>query len=190
MRDVGVIHGRFQILHNDHLKYILAGAAGCEHLVVGITNPDPSLTRADPANPERSNAAANPLTYFQRYLMMKAALVEAGMSHTRFSVVPFPINRPKLWRYYVPLDAMFFLTIYDDWGRRKLDMFNSMNLETEILWERPLQRKGITATQVRERILRGEPWDELVPASTYRLLNEWGIDRLLKGLMRTAEVRP
>lgn len=23
--DVGVIHGRFQVLHNDHLKYLLAG---------------------------------------------------------------------------------------------------------------------------------------------------------------------
>ena len=25
MRSLGVIHGRFQVLHNDHLKYILAG---------------------------------------------------------------------------------------------------------------------------------------------------------------------
>lgn len=43
----GVIHGRFQLLHNDHLKYLLAGKARCEHLVVGITNPDPCLTKAD-----------------------------------------------------------------------------------------------------------------------------------------------
>jgi D-arabinose 5-phosphate isomerase GutQ len=41
--DVGVIHGRFQILHNDHLKYLLAGKDLCRHLVIGITNPDSPL---------------------------------------------------------------------------------------------------------------------------------------------------
>jgi|GEM_PF-3973487 len=35
--DVAVIHGRFQALHNDHLKYLLAGKACCRHLTVGIT---------------------------------------------------------------------------------------------------------------------------------------------------------
>ena len=43
MHKIGVIHGRFQLLHNDHLKYLLAGKKRCEHLVVGITNPDPAL---------------------------------------------------------------------------------------------------------------------------------------------------
>jgi glycerol-3-phosphate cytidylyltransferase-like family protein len=32
--DVGVIHGRFQVLHNDHLKYLLLGKALFKHLVV------------------------------------------------------------------------------------------------------------------------------------------------------------
>ncbi len=45
----GVIHGRFQILHNDHMRYLLAGKERCEHLVVGITNPDPTLVREDAA---------------------------------------------------------------------------------------------------------------------------------------------
>jgi nicotinamide-nucleotide adenylyltransferase len=40
--ELGVIHGRFQVLHNDHLRYILAGKELCRHLVVGITNPDPT----------------------------------------------------------------------------------------------------------------------------------------------------
>ena len=43
MYDIGVIHGRFQVPHNDHLRYLLAGKALCRHLVVGLTNPDPSL---------------------------------------------------------------------------------------------------------------------------------------------------
>jgi hypothetical protein len=66
MTDTGVIHGRFQVLHNDHLKYLLAGKARCRHLVVGITNPDPFLTKEDAAEPRRSEPGANPLTYFER----------------------------------------------------------------------------------------------------------------------------
>ena len=41
--ETGIIHGRFQILHNDHVKYLLAGKQFCRHLVVGITNPDPTV---------------------------------------------------------------------------------------------------------------------------------------------------
>ncbi|MFC1888297.1 hypothetical protein ACFL4G_00935, partial [Thermodesulfobacteriota bacterium] len=54
MEETGVIHGRFQVFHNDHLAYVLAGKARCRHLVVAITNPDPTLTRDDPADPDRS----------------------------------------------------------------------------------------------------------------------------------------
>ena len=62
MTDVGVIHGRFQVLHNDHFEYLMAAKSRCRHMVVGITNPDPSLTRSDPADPQRSSPGANPLT--------------------------------------------------------------------------------------------------------------------------------
>lgn len=35
MVEVGVIHGRFQVFHNDHLEYVLAGKSRCRHIVVG-----------------------------------------------------------------------------------------------------------------------------------------------------------
>ena len=96
--DLGVIHGRFQVLHNDHIKYLLAGKQLCEHLVIGITNPDPSLTRDSEANPHRSTPIANPLTYYERYIMVEAALLEQGLISSEFSIVPFPINIPDLVR--------------------------------------------------------------------------------------------
>ena len=42
MIEIGVVHGRFQLFHLDHLKYVLGAKARCRHLVVGITNPDPA----------------------------------------------------------------------------------------------------------------------------------------------------
>ena len=162
MTEVGVIHGRFQVLHNDHLKYLLAGKSRCQHLVVGITNPDPILTRADPADPMRSLPASNPLTYYERQTMVREVLTDEGLSPLEFSIVPFPINLPELYRYYVPLDATFFLTIYDDWGRRKLEWFQSMGLITEVLSIRPPEEKGLSAGEIRRRMASDEAWEHLV----------------------------
>ncbi|MBI4961662.1 MAG: nicotinate-nucleotide adenylyltransferase [Desulfomonile tiedjei] len=182
MDTTGVIHGRFQVLHNDHMKYILAGKARCEHLVVGITNPDPTLTRNDSTNPERSDPSANPLTYFERYVTLREALVDAGVDYREFSIVPFPINLPDLYQHYVPLDAVFYLTIYDKWGRRKLDLLRSLGLKAEVMWEKPPQEKGICAAEVRRLMVRGKPWEHLVPRSTARLMILWGIPERLRGI--------
>ncbi len=178
----GVIHGRFQILHNDHLSYLLAGKSRCRHLIVGITNPDPVLTRDDPADPDRSSPLANPLTYFERYTLVREVLLEAGVDHADFSVVPFPINLPELYRHYLPLHATFYLTIYDEWGRRKLDQFRAVGLKTELLWTKEPSQKGLSASDIRKRMFLGEDWAHLVPGGTKRLMNLWGVPRRLREL--------
>jgi len=186
MTETGVIHGRFQVLHNDHLRYLLAGKARCRYLVVGITNPDPTLSKADSADPHRTDPVSNPLSYYERYLMVEAALIEAGLSSTEFAVVPFPINLPALYRYYVPLEATFYLTIYDDWGRKKLKHFQSLGLKTEVLWEWPIHEKGISAADIRGKMLEGSDWDKLVPLSTRSLMRRWEIPARLQNLSRNS----
>jgi nicotinamide-nucleotide adenylyltransferase len=172
MIETGVIHGRFQILHNDHLKYLLAGKARCQHLVVGITNPDPCQTSENAADPERSSDQANPFTYFQRYQMVRAALTGSRLEEKQFSVVPFPINFPERYQYYVPLDATFFLTIYDQWGERKLEMFQALGLTTEVLWRRTPATKGLSATDIRKKVADNDPsWQQLVPPGVAEIIN-------------------
>jgi len=180
MHEIGVIHGRFQVLHNDHLKYLMAGKERCRHLVIGITNPDPTQTKEDYADPHRSNLLANPLNYFERYTMVRDTIYQAGVPLLEFSVVPFPINLPELYTYYVPIQSTFFLTIYDQWGRRKLEMFHSLGLKTEILWERPLHEKGLSGADIRARMVAEEPWEDLVPAGTRHLMKKWGIPERLR----------
>jgi nicotinamide mononucleotide adenylyltransferase len=182
MTEVGVIHGRFQVFHNDHLKYVLAGKSRCRHIVVGITNPDPMLTRYDPAAPDRSDPSFNPLTYYERYVMIREVLTGAGAAQNEFSIVPFPINLPELYRYYVPLDATYYLTIYDEWGRRKLDWFRSMSLKTEILWERSLQEKGLRAADIRKKMASGDAWEHMVPRETALLMRSWSIPERIRKL--------
>jgi nicotinamide mononucleotide adenylyltransferase len=179
MTDTGVVHGRFQLFHLDHLKYVLAAKERCRHLVVGITNPDPTLTKFDAADPHRSSEVDNPLTFYERYLMLREVLLEQGLDYRDFSLVPLPINFPELYHYYVPLDATFFLTIYDEWGERKLALFTSLGLKVDILWRKPASEKGLTATAVRRLMGLGQPWEHLVPPAVARLVRDLGwLERL------------
>ena len=175
MIDTGVAHGRFQLFHLDHLKYVLAAKERCRHLVVGITNPDPTLTKFDPADPHRSSEEDNPLTFYERYVMIREALLEAGLDFRDFSLVPLPINFPELYRYYVPLDATFFLTIYDEWGEKKLSMLLSLGLKVDILWRKPKSEKGLSVTSLRRLMGRSQPWEHLVPPAVARLVRDRGL---------------
>ena len=178
--ELGVIHGRFQVLHNDHMKYLLAGKKLCQHLIVGITNPDPSLTRDSEANPHRSTPLANPLTYYERYLMVQAALFEQDLQYSEFSVVPFPINVPDLINNYVPMDAVFFLSIYDEWGRQKKEYLKSLGLKIHVLWEVPLEEKGLSSSEIRAAMIKNEKWEHFLPSSVAELMKKWNISQRLK----------
>jgi len=185
MIDTGVAHGRFQIFHNDHLKYLQAAKERCRHLVVAVTNPDPTLTRFDPADPGRSSPGRNPLSYYERYRIIKRALQEQEWGPEEFSIVPLPINLPDLYQYYVPLTGTFFLTIYDDWGERKLQMFQSLGLTTEVLWRRPLAVKGLSGTGIRRLMVRREEWVHLVPPGAAEMMVLFNIPQRLEKLAQT-----
>jgi nicotinamide-nucleotide adenylyltransferase len=87
---------------------------------------------------------------------------------------------PELYKYYVPMDGLFFLTIYDDWGRKKLDVFKSLGLNTHVLWEVPLEKKGISAAEIRRLMVYGKPWEHMVPACVADLLKKWHIPGRIK----------
>ncbi len=178
--DTAVIHGRFQILHNDHLKYLLAGKAMCRHLVVGITNPDPVLTNSVEVDPGRSHVMSNPLTYYERLVLIREVLLEAGLSLEEMTITPLPITRPELFRHYVPMDALFVLSIYDGWGRQKLEQFRSLGLKTHVLWKVEPEEKGISAQEVRDLMIKSRPWEHLVPDASARLLKQWRLPERLR----------
>jgi len=174
---IGIIHGRFQPLHVGHMEYLLAGKARCKFLVVGITNPDPLLTKEHDTNPSRSTAASNPFTYYDRFLMIRESLLEANVSRHEFEVVPFPINHPELLKYYVPLDGRFFITIYDDWGRAKEQLLRSLGVEVEVMWERTMADRVTTGSEVRKLIEANGHWHDLVPPAVVRVIQEYGLNK-------------
>ena len=181
----GVIHGRFQPLHLGHMEYILAGKNRCQQLVIGIANPDPNVTIRHQANPARSLPSSNPFTYYERMLMIKNSLLEAGVSRHDFEIVPFPINYPQILKYYVPMDARFFVTIYDDWGKAKVNMLTKLGLDIEVMWERNLAQRLTTGTEIRKLIAKGDAWEHLLPFGAVKIINELGLKERVKSLLNS-----
>lgn len=117
---VGHVHGRFQPFHREHREYAAWAAAGCDRLIVGITNADPSHVVAEDADPKRHERKHNPFRYHERHRMVRAALDASGVD-VPVCILPFPINRPELWDHYAPADAVHFVNVLEEWHEVKAD---------------------------------------------------------------------
>jgi nicotinamide mononucleotide adenylyltransferase len=96
------VFGKSQPLHNEHLLYILGAFRVGEHVTIGITDPDPVITRHRDADPGSALEESNPSTYHERCQMIKNSLADVGVEPDRYDIVPFPVNLPWLWQYYIP----------------------------------------------------------------------------------------
>lgn len=165
--EFGAVHGRFQPLHNGHLHdYIIRAKERCHHLIIGITNPDPTHTLPDDSNLARTKPQNNPLTYFERLTMIQDAMLEVGVNRSEFTIVPFAINFPQLLKYYVPENTIHYLTVFDEWGRKKTKSLKSKGLKVKVLYEKDISEKEISSTMVREYLVKRKNWKSLVPQST------------------------
>ena len=182
MYKIGIVHGRFQILHKEHIKYILAAKEKCSHLIVGITNFDCYFEGAKTCveDPHRVCLNENPLSYYERYEMIKIALLAESIPLEDFSIVPFPIDEPSRIKNFLPTDEVFFLTIYDDWGRKKLRILKELGFKVEVLYEKTLKEKHISSSMRRERIRKEESWEELVTPRVYKYIIENKIDERIR----------
>lgn len=177
---IGIVHGRFQPFHIGHLEYVLSAKEKCSYLYIGIANPDPSLTKSHETNTKRALSESNPFTYFERLTMIKNTLLESGVPLDEFEIVPFPINFPEYIKYYVPLDATFFMTIYDEWGRAKKKILQeSLKVKVEVLEEGPFELRKAEGTKIRNLMKNNGNWQMFVPhaVDNYILSNNL-IDRI------------
>lgn len=166
----GMMHGRFQPFHRGHLEYALASLARSEHLIVGVTNPDPWQTQVEVADAQRHTPEANPFTFFERQCMIRSALSAVGADPCRVSVVPFPIHSPERWTHYCPRETVQFVRVFSDWGRQKVARLRTAGWRVEVL--DPGCAKRFSGRLVRRRLRDGYGWHDLVPAGVAAVLDE------------------
>jgi nicotinamide-nucleotide adenylyltransferase len=166
----GMIHGRFQPFHSGHLEYLRGAAERSDELWIGITNPDPERIKAEASDPLRHLPEANPYSYAERLLMVKAAAADLGLDPATVHVIPFPVNEPELWHAYVPAGVTQYLRLFSAWGGTKLDRLRAAGYEVVILDEGT--EKQISGAQVRAAVREGGDWQRLVPPGVARVLDQ------------------
>jgi cytidyltransferase-like protein len=171
--------GKFQPFHIEHLEYVLKAFELGSNVIVGITNPDPTYIREEAADPVRSTTEANPFTYYERYLMVRDSLRDVGICYDRYDIVPFPINVPGAWFNYIPRNAVFLITLYDEdpWLMVRKNKLEEGGAKTEVLWAKP--KKGISGADIRRNMRAGSNWNEHVPPAVARIVKELHLDQRL-----------
>jgi nicotinamide-nucleotide adenylyltransferase len=170
----GLYVGRFQPFHLGHLDAIKHALKEVDELVIVI------------GSAQYSHNANNPFTAGERLVMVRQALLEAGVDDSTFWIVPVPdVHLHMLWVSAVEGYTPKFNAVYSNEPLTKR-LFMEAGYEVKTL---PLfERKVYTSTVVREKMVKDDSWTELVPKSIAVFILEIdGVNRL-RDLVRTDRV--
>jgi nicotinamide-nucleotide adenylyltransferase len=182
-----VVHGRFQPFHDEHLAYIHWARTWGDHLFVGITNFDRYSIKEESASQHRHTALANPFSYWERSLMVKDSLLEAGLSPSEFTIVSLPIEAPEKWSEFVPTDpsqAVHLLRIFSAWEQEKANRLKHANYR--VISENGRQ-KLLSASDVRMQIVNNEIQTLRVPSAVKYWLNNFKAVQRINELVELEE---
>lgn len=182
-----VVHGRFQPFHDEHLAYINWARTWGDHLFIGITNFDRYSIKEESASQHRHTALANPFSYWERSLMVKDSLLEAGVAPKEFTIVSLPIEAPEKWPEFVPTDpseAVHLLRIFSAWEQEKADRLRHANYR--VISENP-NEKLLSASDVRTQIAKREYETLRVPPSVRYWLRNFNAANRINELMELEE---
>jgi len=72
------------------------------------------------------------------------------------------------------------MSICDEWTANNEKRFEKLGIPVEVLWRRTKEEKGVSGSQIRQRILADEKWDDLVPKTVFDYVLSHGIDDRIK----------
>lgn len=176
IRPWGCVVGRFQPFHNDHLSLVKTVYSARGRVIVAVTNADPTWGVPVSEAPHRHQDDANPLTYWQRMELIRAAL--RGIVPTgSYRIVPFPIHDPTRWGHYLPAQTHCWVRSRGEWEERKL---RDLATRFEVQATPVTNPTPVSGTAVRAALVTGNPaWEADVPGPVARLLKRWMIDGTL-----------
>ncbi len=171
MFKIGMIHGRFQPFHIGHFDYLKrALELTSDYLIVGITNPNPKLTKSEATDNHRHLSLNNPFTFLERLQMIQTSVFATkGISRekaTRIFIVPFPIHDESLWSFYVPKEAVQIMSVFEEWDFEKRKRFQMYGFKTYTLESQRI----VSGTMVRTIFAENGNWQKLVPVGTRQVL--------------------
>ena len=161
----GLFVGRFQPFHLGHLSAIKDILKEVEELVIVI------------GSAQYSHNLNNPFTAGERLIMVRKASEEAGIDYSRVWVVPVPdAHLHMMWvsameGYTPPFDVVY--------SNEPLTRRLFIEAKYRVKSIRFHERKLYSSTEIRERMLKGESWEKLVPKGVAAFIKEIdGVNRL------------
>jgi len=161
----GLLVGRFQPFHLGHVYAVRYALDKVERLFILV------------GSAEKSHQPDNPFTAGERIHMIKAALEEANIDCKRVMILPLPdASAHSLWVASVKATVPKFDVVFSNEPlTRRLFQEEGITVLDIPFYE----RANLSATEVRRRMIRGEPWEELVPKTVARIIVEiGGVERL------------
>lgn len=161
----GLLVGRFQPFHLGHLGAIKDVLREVDELVIVI------------GSAQYSHRINDPFTAGERLTMIRKALEEAEMDCSRIWIVPVPdMHLHMMWVSAVEGYTPKFDIVYSNEPLTRR-LFIEAGYKVKAM--RFHERKLYSSTKIRERILKDESWEKLVPKNVAAFIREIdGVNRL------------
>jgi nicotinamide-nucleotide adenylyltransferase len=170
----GLFVGRFQPFHLGHLSVVKEVLKEVDELIIVV------------GSAQYSHRVGNPFTTGERIVMIRKALDEAGIDYRRIWIVPVPdMHIHMVWVSAIEGYTPRFDVVYSNESLTRR-LFIEAGYEVKSI--RFHKRKVYSATEIRERMLKGENWEELVPKSVAEFIKQIGGVERLKDLTKSDKV--
>jgi nicotinamide-nucleotide adenylyltransferase len=161
----GLLVGRMQPVHLGHLQVIKRILEEVDEVIIGV------------GSAQLSHTIKDPFTAGERVMMLTKALGENKIPASSYYIIPIPdIECNSVWVAHMEMLTPPFNYVYT--GNplvQRLFLEHSYQVTEPPLFN----REEYSGTEVRRRMLRGEDWESLVPASVVEVIKEIdGIQRL------------
>lgn len=163
----GLLIGRMQPVHKGHINVIKDILEEVDEIIIGI------------GSAEKSHTNSNPFTGGERILMLTKALRESKIDPSRYYIIPLEdISCNSLWVGHVKMLTPPFTQVYSG-NSLVQQLFDEEHIK--VIQPPLFNRTEYSGTEVRKRILANKNWEELVPPSVVKVVNEInGVQRIHK----------
>lgn len=157
--------GRFQPLHNGHLKVIQNALEEYDKVIIGI------------GSSQYGHNLDNPFTADERKLMINRSLEKIGIKNIKIVLIPDLHNPPKWVEHVLSIFSEFDVVISNNSLTKRL--FSEKGYEVN---ETPLYNKDeFSGKEIRKRIENNEQWENLVPEEVVNIINDLdGVKRIIE----------
>ena len=161
----GLLIGRYQPFHLGHLHCIRNVLGNVPEVIIAI------------GSAQFSHTLHNPFTAGERITMIRLAMDETKIEASKYYIIPIrDLRIHDLWVAHVVSQTPKFQIVFSNEPVTSR-LFKEAGFQVEPI---PFHDREIySATEIRERVVRGENWDTLVPPSVAAYISSiFGDERL------------